>query len=157
MASDKHVELVSRVTEAVRGANSLTLYEGLPHQMFEAELLERERRSQRVREIKGYPFYEEPLELAGGDATLLSTILAEPSSYMPFSGEKLCGGFHPDFAVEWRCDGKSWRALICFGCQEVKLVCRQLSSRKDLDYSAYQRLWGTLRNYRKYRPVQQRT
>jgi hypothetical protein len=46
---------------AVASADAVVLLEGLPHQLFEGELMEAERRSKPVRTSHGYPFYEPPL------------------------------------------------------------------------------------------------
>jgi hypothetical protein len=50
-------------TQAVRQADKVVLYEGLPHQMFESRALEQERRTKAVQDLNGYPFYQEPLTL----------------------------------------------------------------------------------------------
>ncbi len=89
------------VTEVVQRAEKVVLYEGLPHQLYEGPSLENERQTKAVQELDGYTFYEEPLALAGDDTTRLSEILGDSKTYKPFTGEKKCGGFHPDYAVEW--------------------------------------------------------
>jgi hypothetical protein len=139
--------------EAVRQAEKVALYEGLPHQMFESHLLEEERRTKAVQELNGYPFYQEPLTLTSGDAQRLSGILSEPATYQPFSGEKKCGGFHPDYAVEWHVGADRYRALLCFGCHEAKLFGPGLESRNDLNRAAYDELQELLKGYRKNRPA----
>ena len=48
-------------TTPVAGAEKMTLWEGLPHQMFEHDLMESERRSKPVQELHGHWFYKEPL------------------------------------------------------------------------------------------------
>jgi hypothetical protein len=68
-------------------------------------------------------------------------------------GEKKCGGFHPDYAVEWSVGRDRYRALICFGCEEVKLFGPALESRNDLDRTAYKRLEELLKPYQKNRPA----
>src|SRR5262249_27059988 len=59
-------------TQAVRQADKVVLYEGLPHQFFEKRLLAEERRTRAVEELNGWPFYQEPLALPGRDAERLS-------------------------------------------------------------------------------------
>jgi hypothetical protein len=111
-----------------------------------------ERRSKPVQELHGYPFYQEPMPLTREGAKTLSEVLAESATYEPFSGEKLCGGFHPDYAVEWHVGADRYRALLCFGCHEVKLFGPGVESRNDLDEASYQKLWMLLMAYRKNRP-----
>jgi hypothetical protein len=139
-------------TAAVAGAEEMTLYEGLPHQMFERDLMESERRSKRVHELHGYWFYQEPLAPSDDDAKQLTQVLSDPATFAPFSGEKKCGGFHPDYAIEWKKDSSVYRALICFGCDEAKLFGPGIEERHDLNQSALSALEALLTKHRKSRP-----
>lgn len=139
-------------TAAVAGAEKMTLHEGLPHQMFESDLMESERRSKPVQELNGYWFYKEPLAPAAEDVKRLTQLLSEPATFAPFSGEKKCGGFHPDYAVEWQKDSSSYRALICFGCDEAKLFGPGIDERHDLSARAMPELEALLTKHRKNRP-----
>jgi hypothetical protein len=134
-------------------AEALVLHEGLPHQMFESDLLQEELRTKAVERLDGYPFYREPLALAAEDAKRLSRILGDPATYKPFSGEKLCGGFHPDYAVEWHVGSDRYLVLICFGCHEAKRSGPGLKTRDDLAYAAYNELQALLKGCRKNRPA----
>ena len=141
---------------AIAGADRMTLHEGLPHQLFERELLESERRSKPVRELDGYPFYQAPLALSAEDARRLTQLLSDPATLNRFSGEKLCGGFHPDYAVEWQKGSRSYRALLCFGCEEAKLLGPGLDQRYDLAGPAGSELQALLGSYRHSRPPSRR-
>jgi hypothetical protein len=141
-----------RFTAAIASADRMTLLEGLPHQHFERELLESERRSKPVRELDGYPFYQAPLALSAADAKRLMLLLSDPATFQRFSGEKLCGGFHPDHAVEWQQGSRSYRALLCFGCHEVKLSGPGIDQRYDLTDAAAGELKALLSPYRQNRP-----
>jgi hypothetical protein len=46
-----------------------------------------------------------------------------------------------------------YRALLCFGCREVKLFGPGLESRNDLNRAAYDELQEFLKGYRKNRPA----
>jgi hypothetical protein len=140
------------LTEVIRQADRVVLYEGLPHPAWESNLLEEERRNKAIQELDGYPFYQEVLTLTPEDAKRLSEVLGESATYMPFAGDKLCGGFHPDYAAEWHVGEDRYRALICFGCEEVKLFGPRLDSRNDLDHAAYEKIQELLKGYRKNRP-----
>lgn len=136
---------------AVRGAGEVVLHEGLPHPMWERELLQRERETKPVRELHGYPFYRETLPLREDEARKITETLAAPAMYAPFSGEKKCGGFHPDYAVEWRRGEDVHLALLCFGCEEVMLFGPGIESRHDLrNAKAVQEV---LASHHKNRPV----
>jgi hypothetical protein len=137
--------------EEIPRADKVVLYEGLPHPMFESRLLEKERQTKAVQELNGYPFYQEPLALTKEDAKHLSEILGNPATYQPFRGEKKCGGFHPDYAVEWQVSAGQYRALICFHCSEVKLFGLGFESRNELGASGT--LQKLLKGYVKNRPA----
>jgi hypothetical protein len=138
--------------KAVRGAKSVVLHEGLPHQMEEKDSMEEERRTKAVQGIHGYVFYKATLELSDADANRLTDILSDPSTFKPFSGEKKCGGFHPDYAVEWHDGERHFWALLCFGCSEVQLFGPGIESRHDLDSNANSKLKELLKNRQKNRP-----
>lgn len=138
---------------AIRGADAMSLYEGLPHQRSEREALASERRSKPVVELDGYPFYAEPLELRGDDGAWLTEILGAATTIAPWGGEKLCGGYHPDYALEWRRGEQRYRAHLCFGCDEVKLHGPGIALYYDLSDGAVQALSGLLRGYRTNRPA----
>lgn len=139
-------------TSAVASAEKMTLYEGLPHQAFESDLLESERRSKPVQELHGYWFYKEPLAPSAEDARRLTQMLSDAAAFAPFSGEKKCGGFHPDYAVEWQKGSSAYRALICFGCDEAKLFGPGIDERHDLSQSALPELEALLAKHHKNRP-----
>ena len=142
-------------TEAVRRADKVVLYEGLPHQFFEKRLLEEERRTKAVVELDGYPFYQEPLPLAAQDAEYLSELLSDPAAYQPWKGEKLCGGFHPDYAVEWHVGTSRYRALVCLGCGEFQLSRPGFwarTKRYEMNLATGESLVQRIGSYRKHRP-----
>jgi hypothetical protein len=129
------------------------LYEGLPHQTFERELLARELRSQKTVRHHGYPFYQEPLPLSATDAREVTRVFADPASFHAWGGPKTCGGFHPDYCMEWHAGGEVYQSLICFGCREVKVFGPGAQLYLDIDTTAKPRLEAILRSYRKHRPV----
>ena len=109
-----------QIYDTVRRADRLTVYEGLPHPMYEEEAFREELRTKETTEFLGFPFYREPLDLKPEDVEALCEALGDGSTYKTYGGEKKCGGFHPDYAVEWSVEGKVYRCLICFGCVEVR-------------------------------------
>jgi hypothetical protein len=137
----------------VRRAQKVVLHEGLPHRTYGSQLLEKERRTKEVEDVGGHPFYKDLLELSGDDAKEVSDILGDPGTYKPFSGEKKCGGFHPDYAAEWQVGADRYWALICFGCYEVKLLGPGFNSRLDLNQVAYERRRQVLKAHQKNRPA----
>jgi len=145
--------------DTVRRADRLTVYEGLPHPLYEEEAFRGELKAARTAQLCGFPFYREPLELKDEDARALRDLLGDASTYRAYSGEKKCGGFHPDYAVEWPSSGEVDRALICFGCSEVRIIRSRGGTffydlRRGRDRRP--RLLDLLKAYRKNRPPHER-
>lgn len=138
-------------------ADHLVLYEGLPHPMYETVALAREKREKPTVDLHGFPFYREPLELKPGDGERLRALLGDPATFSPYSGEKKCGGFHPDYAVEWSAGDKVYRALICFGCFEARIHGPGGEKTYDVGREVQDRFRAMLHPYRKNRPPFQPT
>jgi hypothetical protein len=130
----------------------VVVYEGLPHQTYERELLEEEKRTKATVTLHDFPFYREPLDLTEEGAKALRGLLGDARTFEPFAGEKTCGGFHPDYAVEWSHEGQTTQYQLCFGCGEVKVYGPGGEFRFDLRADARERLTRLLRPYRKNRP-----
>ncbi len=139
------------LTSCSRDAETITLYEGLPHQGYESKTLEAEKKKPTIEFLK-YPFYKTPLKMEKGDAAILSAILSDPNSFVKWSGEKKCGGFHPDYAIEWGNEPETSVTLICFGCGEVKTIHQNEESRFDISSKAEHSLASLLKKYRVKRP-----
>lgn len=133
-------------------ANALALYEGLPHQMFERLALELEQKTKPTVRFHDYPFYADPILPAPEDAKALRDLLGRHATFEPFAGEKRCGGFHPDWAVEFTANSRRHIALLCFGCGEAKVNTLGGTSRYDLEDGAKKQLEDLLSRYRKNRP-----
>jgi hypothetical protein len=139
--------------ETVAKADKVVLYEGLPHPFNEPELFEWEKKAKKMVTIAGWPFYTELLDLKDADKKKLVELLGQEKTFYPYRGPAKCGGFHPDYAVEWRVNKDTYYALICFGCNEAKVyagdkaVLVKLMVRKGDDP-----LGDLLKPYRKSRP-----
>lgn len=126
------VDATAKIRTSLAGAQEVFVYEGLPHQMIERELLKKEKQRDDTTVIGGFPFYT-PKVLAKKDVTQkLRDVLASAESYEEFSGEKRCGGFHPDYAVHWVEGESKYSILICYGCGEALIVSAKKSYRYDL-------------------------
>lgn len=142
----------SRPSLASPNPDRITLYEGLPHQLYESAKLAQEKQKSTI-EKGGFPFYRDPLALKDADARALGAILANAGTFQPFGGEKKCGGFHPDYALVASSNGEEVTYLICFGCGEVMVYGSGRSeTRYDLDRDARTRLGDILKPYQKNRP-----
>jgi hypothetical protein len=136
----------------LKGAEKATLYEGLPHQRHEAALLKKEKASKKTVDFGDFIFYQEPLEVSDADFKALKTILSDAQTFRPYSGEKGCGGYHPDYFIEWYAEGEICRVYVCFGCGEAKLVGPNGETKYDLDSAGRIKLEDVLFAYHKNRP-----
>jgi hypothetical protein len=137
---------LDRHTKQLRNEKKITVLEGLPHQSFEREVYEREIVRSDVRRIIGLPFYEGELKIDGDDLNRLRQLLGNPRLYKKFSGDKACGGFHPDYAVG---ASNGW-TLLCFGCEEARLDGDHIHARHDIPRMDEVR--AVLTKYRDKRP-----
>jgi hypothetical protein len=139
------------LAEAIARADLVVLYEGLPHQLFDAQAMEWEIQTKQTFEDHGFRFYTEPLELKPDDAKKLTELATDPATFMQFQGEKLCGGFHPDYLIEWRVGKDVYRMQVCFGCREVQVFGPKSEVRCEM--TARKNFAEVLKPYRKNRPV----
>ena len=99
--------------------------------MVEAGLLKTEKKRKDTIKLSGFPFYTPKVAVSDKIAKTLKQIVAAPTSYAVFSGEKRCGGFHPDYAVTWFDGDKEYAILFCYGCVEALIVDGQKTYRYD--------------------------
>lgn len=109
--------------KTLKKAESLVVYEGLPHPQKERDLLEQELKREDLRTFNGFPFYTPGFPANPMQTRQLKKALCGGGLYYLSDGPpKDCGPFHPDFAVEWQ-DGEIIKqALFCFGCDEVQIL-----------------------------------
>jgi len=142
------------VVEEIGRADQVVVYEGLPHQMHERELRQHELASGNVVRMEGVPFYAAEIAPTSEDAATLARIVSDPASFAPYGGYKSCGGFHPDFLVEWRTgpEGTPTRLHLCFGCLEMKAYGPGGEVHVEIAEAAARELLLTLKKYGDNRP-----
>ncbi|MBX3737478.1 MAG: hypothetical protein KF715_12345 [Candidatus Didemnitutus sp.] len=134
-------------------ATAVTVYEGLPHPLWEKRTFTEERRTKTNFELAGEFFYAEPLAVPATDLQGLEQIFRTTKVCVPFRGEKFCGGFHADYLIEWqKGEARLASVLLCFGCHELKLVAPDLAVRTDLSEAGFAALRSILTRYRQHRP-----
>jgi hypothetical protein len=137
---------------AVQESGKCILFEGLPHQLYEKNVLEKELKTKQTILREGFYFYEQPLAMSNADVKLVTDLFSDLDSFTPWPGEKKCGGFHPDYCLEWATTAGACRSQICFGCGEVKVFGRDIQARWDLTNGAREKLKSILVHYRTNRP-----
>jgi hypothetical protein len=140
------------ISKGIADATSLTLFEGLPHQVWDMDQYQNELATKKTVRLHEYPFYERTLAVGKSDQEGLRRLSASAESYSSFSGEKSCGGYHPDFCLAWTDAGSRYELLICFGCQEMKLYGPTQSLRLDIRPDAAKSFRAILSQYRGQRP-----
>jgi hypothetical protein len=108
--------------EFVATADSVILYEGLPHQDGEMEILKRELAEKQTVAFGEYPFYAEPMPLTAQDAAVLTAIFDGSDAFYGPPEASVCGKFHPDYAIEWKKGDETVAVLVCFMCREAIVV-----------------------------------
>jgi hypothetical protein len=147
------ISVLQDLIRQIRFRSSTTLFEGLPHQHFEKQLKIEELRSKDTIKILGFPFYSGERSVPEDLAENLVNLLAEEDAIVPWRGYKLCGGFHPDYALRFNlANGASCDALICFGCDEIKIVSGDIMLHADLASDGVDKLEAMLGRFAKHRP-----
>lgn len=144
------IEAAEDFRKSVAAADQLMVYEGLPHQSLERELLQRETKRSDVTKIAEFSFYTPATSATN---VRLKEVLADSMSIAEWRDSGgLCCVFHPDYCVSWTSDGKTYAALICFGCHEVIFVEGKRRFHYSLVGKAYESLKRDLAEYASKRP-----
>jgi hypothetical protein len=120
--------------------SSLEIYEGLPHPKWHGEHYKKDLAAKPIRRIEGHEFYKQRILPGEELQNQLREVCAAGSSYRTFSGQKLCGGFHADYALCWSHRKGFVNILVCFGCEEVWMVSETVGVQADLSSDAVKSL-----------------
>lgn len=136
----------------IRSADSVVIHEGLPHFRWEAQQLENELATKPNVARHNFPFYQETLKPSDADAQALRDLVCADGAFRAFQGFKSCGGFHPDYCVEFQSGGTSIEMLICFGCGEARVYGSRRETYCEFEPATEETLKKLLEPYRKNRP-----
>ena len=143
-----------KLLPVMRDCPVTTLHEGLPHQHWERQVLFTEMQSKPTLQAHDFHFYTTPMHVTAEDDSAMRRVFETKGIFCEWSGYKLCGGFHPDWLLEWTAkDGTRFEMLLCFGCNEAKVFGPNGMSYYDLKASAAEELEEILKRYRKQRPA----
>lgn len=151
---EKNFDRLPTVLAGIQKTGDLRLYEGLPSDFWEPELLEQELKRTKTIKLYGYPLYEDQLALQETDGEQFTALLSARTSFATFSDAKKCEGFHADYGLEWKTGEETTHALIGLECGEVKLYGPKSQLHCDLSPEAAEKLRQLLNRYRKNRPVE---
>jgi hypothetical protein len=141
------------ILDGLPRAGEVALYEGLPSEFWEPQLRESEANRKKTIGLHGYLFYDERLAPGGSDLEQLTALFTDARSFVRYRSTKVCGGYHPDYCVEWKNGDVTTRALICLECGEVQFFGRRNELYCDLSPEANRRLARWLSPYQKNRPA----
>ncbi len=130
------------------------LYEGLPSDFWEPQLLEQEIARTKTIRHHGYPFYEELLAWQGTDGEQLTALLSARTSFATYTEGKKGGGFHANYCLEWKTGEGTTHAVIALEYGEVKIYGPKSKLHCDLSPEAAQKLRQLLKPYRKNCPIE---
>lgn len=111
---------LSDLLKTVSAEANLAVFEGLPHQTWSADALKSELETEATVQRYGFPFYQRPYSVSQADLVKLRNLTTRKGTFAPFSGWKLCGGFHPDFSLVWTKGEETLEIHLCFGCDEIR-------------------------------------
>ena len=90
--------------------------------------------------LHGEPFQDRFFDLSEDQRRELAVILADESTFEAHADGKKCGGFHADYAVQWKSEGRPYQVLLCFGCHEALSLGDGAERLNDLSDRGYERL-----------------
>ncbi len=143
----------TQILSFIAAAQPAQILEGLPHPMWERSLFQREKATAAISSIEGFPFYVGAHSISDPNARQIHLAFTKEDSIREFSGEKKCGGFHPDYCLKFTRDGKEVDALVCFGCSEIIFSGSLGYLRVDANSGLIDRLKALLAEYRTKRPI----
>ena len=141
-------------SSAAKHASTFTLYEGLPHQLRDSRKLEEElgnKRTIRITQFE-FPFYARPLSVSSEDIESLRQLATSSGSFLSYGGPKLCGGYHPDYALAWSDGTFTSYFLICLGCHEMFFYDGKHAFWADIREEAFSKFEAILHKYHDQRP-----
>lgn len=140
--------------ESFLAADQVVCYEGFPRRLSDVER-EEQRRKRKTAKFEGFDFYDEKQEIVPDDLRSLQQIFGNYRSFQSYGGPKFCGGYHPDWCLEWTAGFSSCRVYLCFGCHEARFVAGDASTTLmvDLDEDAYELLSEMVKKYLIHRSI----
>jgi hypothetical protein len=132
-------------------AKEVIVFEGFPHPLLEAKVFKKEKEERNQFRYQGHVFYQNRPKVKDKDAEALKKILADSKGFTAWRGEKKCGGFHPDYMIQWKDGDDLYRVLICYNCKEIMAYGPKGAMRLDMG-RAGDSLQATLKRYQVLRP-----
>jgi hypothetical protein len=152
-AINTNFDRLGDILSGISGAGDLLLYEGLPSEFWEPQLRQKALKEEETIALHGYAVYDDARQLPAEEADPLTSLLSTKESFAPRRAGKACGGFQPEFCLEWTGGGAATQALISLECGEVKLFGPKGELYCDLVPAASQKLKPLLTRHQNRPPI----
>ena len=110
------------VFQSLKKTEDLFVLEGLPHPLRENPSFKKEKNRNDVMQIEDHWFYDAKAKATGNTRDQLMNLLFDENGFSSNVIPTDCGPFHPDHAIMWNSDGAENYLMICYTCNEAKLV-----------------------------------
>jgi hypothetical protein len=148
----QHLRELLPILEKLQTRKSITVLEGPQRKGTELPTVSAD--DQSVEHVGGHFFFKEPLVLNREDELSILSIASSYTSFRPFGGPKLCGGFHPDANIRVATQHGTVQILVCFGCGEALFIDGENRALVEIERDAKQTLHTVcLRNFRQRTPT----
>ncbi len=134
--------------------DAVFVWEGLPREYGNTPPAEKPAPGKTFK-IGDQEFYSRPLGLTAEETAAVSdAVLKHKENFNPWSGVKFCGGFHANYAIEWRRKGVVLaQVLLCFTCCEARFLVGDRSELVDQSASGISRFRSLLSSHHQERLV----
>lgn len=153
---EKFTQNIELLVAGIAKANSVILYEGMNRQLSESESIDRGILYKKPMILHGFAFYETPISVVDADAATLFALCGTAQTFSRYTGPKFCGGFHPDWCVEFIAGQDVYQVLVCFGCREARLYGPTNEVFSDLKKETFNAFLDVLEPLHKELPMRQR-
>jgi hypothetical protein len=135
-------------TKLLAAANTMIVWQGLPSRSGNWNRYAEAKQTPHHL-IAGELFYLKPVTVSAKHHADLNRLVRANDVFKPYGGYKFCGGFHADYAIEWKRDDERLAVvLICLTCHETLIVLPKEQVQTDLTNEGYNALRDLLRTYR---------
>ncbi len=148
---------IEPLVAGIAKASSVILYEGMNRQLSESESIDRGILYKNPMILRGFAFYETPIPVINEDSATLIALCGTSQTFGRYAGPKFCGGFHPDWCVEFIAGQDVYQVLVCFGCREARLYGPTNEVFSDLKKETFNAFLDVLEPLHKELPMRQRS
>jgi hypothetical protein len=153
-AIETSFDRLADILSGISAGGDVLLYEGLPSEFWEPQLRQNALKEAETVSLHGYSVYDDVRQLPAEDAGPLTALFSARETFAPYRTRKACGGFQPEFCLEWKAGEAATQALISLECGEVKLFGPRGELYCDLTPAAAQTLKPLLLRHQIHAPVE---